>query len=177
MGIGVSLLVTWALAGLFMEGEDELDQTVPLLVVLGGGVAGERDLLACQLFSQGHGRLGVVLTGGNVEGYVPDRAAFLRHCGIPDEFLKQWPATTNTYEEMSAVRQFLAAMPGVHAIVVSDALHMPRLRFLRDKLALNDKVFFRESHMGGRFDPDYLFGVVEFWFREPLAYVYYQLRY
>lgn len=176
-GFVVALLAAWALTGCFMEGEDKLDQTVPWLVVLGGGVAGERDQLACQLFSQGHGRLGVVLTGGNMEGYVQDRAAFLRHCGIPDALLKQWPATANTYEEMSAVRQFLAAMPGVHALVVSDALHMPRLRYLRDKLALDDKVFFRQSRLGGRFDPDYLFGVVEFWFREPLAYVYYQLRY
>ncbi len=47
-----------------MEGEDELDDGVPWLVVLGGGVAEERIDLACQLFSQGHGRQGVVLTGG-----------------------------------------------------------------------------------------------------------------
>lgn len=150
---------------------------MPWLVVLGGGVAGERDELACQLFAQGHGRLGVVLTGGNVEGQVPDRTAFLRRCGIPDVLLKQWPDTANTYEEMSAVRQFLAVMPGAHAIVVSDALHMPRLRYLRDKLALNDKVFFRQSRLGGRFDLGYQFRVIEFWFREPLAYVFYRLKY
>ncbi len=160
-----------------MGGEDELDQTVPYLVVLGGGVAGERDQLACQLFSQGHGRLGVVLTGGNVEASVPDRAAFLKRCGIPGTLLKYWSAPANTYEEMSAVGQFLATMPGKHAIVVSDALHMPRLRYLRNRLELNGQVFFRQSRLGGRFDPDYLFGVVEFWFREPLAYVYYRLRY
>lgn len=160
-----------------MEGEDELGQTVPWLVVLGGGVAGERLNLACQLFSQGHGRLGVVLTGGNVAGFVPDRAAFLRRCGIPDALLKRWPATANSYEEMSAVRQFLASMPGVHAIVVSDALHMPRLRYLRHKLALHGQVFFRQSRLGDRLDTNYLFRVVEFWFREPLAYVFYRVRY
>lgn len=176
-GFVVSLLVAWATAGIFMEGEDVLDQTVPYLVVLGGGAAGERDQLACQLFSQGHGRQGIVLTGGNIEYFVPDRAAFLRHCGIPDLLLKRWPDTADTYQEMSAVRRFLATMPGEHAIVVSDALHMPRLRFLRDKLALNGQVLFRQSRLGGRFDPAYLFGVVVFWFREPLAYVFYRLRY
>lgn len=176
-GFFVSLLVAWAFAGCFMEGEDQLDQAVPWLVVLGGGVAGERLQLACQLFAQGHGRLGVVLTGDNAESFVPDRAVFLRRCGIPDVLLKHWTTTANTYEEMSAVRQFLATMPGVHAIVVSDALHMPRLRFLRDKLALNGQVFFRQSRLGGRFDTDYLFRVAQFWFREPLAYVFYRLRY
>lgn len=177
LGFVVLLLVAWALAGRFMEGEDELDQVVPWLVVLGGGVAGERLQLTCQLFSQGHGGLGVVLTGGNVEGLVSDRAAFLSRCGIPDAILKQWPNTANSYEEMSAVRQFLASMPGAQAIVVSDALHMPRLRYLRDKLALNGKVFFRQSRLGGRLDTNYLFRVVEFWFREPLAYVFYRVRY
>ncbi len=160
-----------------MEGEDELDQTVPWLVVLGAGIAGERDKVACQLFSQGHGRLGVVLTGGNSESFVPDRAAFLSHCGIPNALLKYWSAPANTYEEMSAVGQFLATTPGAHAIVVSDALHMPRLHYLRDKLALNGQVLFRQSRLGGRLDVNYLFRVVEFWFREPLAYVYYRLRY
>lgn len=176
-GFVASLLAAWVLAGCFMDGEDELNQTVPWLVVLGGGVAGERDQLACQLFSQGHGKLGVVLTGGNTERFVPDRAAFLRRCGIPDVILKHWPATANTYEEMAAVRQFLIAMPGVQVIVVSDALHMPRLRYLRDKLALIGQVLFRQSYLGGRLDSSYLIRVIEFWFREPLAYVYYQLKY
>jgi len=176
-GFVVALLLVWALAGCFMDGEDELDQTVPWLVVLGGGMAGERLQLACQLFSQGHGRLGVVLTGGNAESLVPDRAAFLRRCGIPDVLLKQWPATANSYEEMSAVKQFLAAMPDGRAIVVSDALHMPRLRYLRDRLALNGRVFFRQSRLGDRLDMNYLLCVVEFWFREPLAYVFYRVKY
>ena len=160
-----------------MEGEDALDQTVPYLVVLGGGVAGERDQLACQLFAQGQGRLKVLLTGNNVEAFVPDRVAFMRHCGVPDALLKQWPYTANTYDEMLAVRQFLASVPGVHAIVVSDTLHMPRLRYLRDKLGLNDKVLLCQSRLGGRFNAAYLFRVIVFWFREPLAYVYYRLRY
>lgn len=177
MGIGVLLLVAWATAGCFMEGEDELDKTAPYLVVLGGGVAGERDQLACQLFTQGHGKQGVVLTGGNAEGLVPDRAAFLRRCGIPDVLLKQWPDTANTYEEMLAVRIFLGSKAGMHAIVVSDALHMLRLHYLRDKLALNGQVFFRQSHLGNQLGIDYLFRVFEFWFREPLAYVYYRMRY
>lgn len=64
-GFVAALLAKWALAGCLMEGEDELDQTVPWLLVLGGGIAGEPDKAACQLFSQGHGRLGVVLNGGN----------------------------------------------------------------------------------------------------------------
>jgi uncharacterized SAM-binding protein YcdF (DUF218 family) len=176
-GFGVSALVAWALAGCFMNGEDNLGQPAPYLVVLGGGVAGERDLLACQLFSQGNGSLGVLLTGGNSERFVPNRTAFLKRCGIPSALVKHWPDTSNSYEEMSAVKQFLVAMPGVHAIVVSDALHMPRLRYLRDRLALNGRVFFRQSQLGWRLNPHYLFGVVVFWFREPLAYVFYRLRY
>lgn len=175
-GLLASLLVTWALAGCFMDGDDELDQIVPWLVVLGGGVAGERDQLACQLYSQGHGRLGVVLTGGNEESFVPDRAAILRRCGIPDALLKYW-TTANSYEEMLAVRQFLAVMLDARVIVVSDALHMPRLRYLRDRLALNGMVILRQSRLGDRLDMIYLSHVVQFWFREPLAYAYYRVRY
>jgi uncharacterized SAM-binding protein YcdF (DUF218 family) len=176
-GLAISLLVVWALAGCFMNGEDELSQPAPYLVVLGGGVAGERDLLACQLFSQGNGSSGVLLTGGNSERFVPNRTAFLKRCGIPSALVKHWPDTSNSYEEMSAVRQFLAVMPGVHAVVVSDALHMPRLRYLRDQLGLNGRVFFQQSHLAWHFDPHYVFGVVVFWFREPLAYIFYRLRY
>lgn len=176
-GIGVPLLTAWAFAGCFMEGEDNLEDAIPLVVVLGGGVSGERLQLACQLFSQGHGHQGVVLTGGNTESSVPDRAAYLRRCGVPGALLHQWPATASSFEEVSAVAIMLSANPGRQAIVVSDALHMPRLRYLRDTLALNGRVFFRQSRLGGRFDPGYLRGVVVFWFREPLVYVFYRLRY
>jgi hypothetical protein len=78
---------------------------------------------------------------------------------------------------MSAVATMLAANPGTQAIVVSDALHMPRLRYIRDRLALNGRVYLRQSRLGWRSDPDYLLRVVVFWFREPLAYVFYRLRY
>ena len=152
LGLLASLLVAWALAGCLMDGEDEVYQKVPWLVVLGGGLAGERDQLACQLYSHGHGRLGVVLTGANVESFVSDRAVFLSRCGIPDALLTYWPAAANSYEEMLAVRQFLAVKPEVQVIVVSDALHMARLRYLRDRLALEDRVFLQQSHLGGRLD-------------------------
>ncbi len=160
-----------------MDGEDELEHVIPWIVVLGGDVAGERLQLACQLFSQGHGRQGVVLTGGNVERFVPDRVAYLKRCGVPETLLSNWPTTANSFEEVSAVAKTLAAKPGLQAIVVSDALHMPRLRYLRNMLALNGRVFFRQSRRGWRPDPNYLSSIVVFWFREPLAYVFYRLRY
>lgn len=172
----VSILIPWALAGFFMGGEDEFDQTVPWLVVLGGGMAGEREKLACQLYSQGHGALGVVLTGGNVESFVPDRMELLRRCGIPSKLMKNWENPTNTYEEMMAVGRFAEAVPGVSVIVVSDALHMPRLHYLRDKLALTGKVFLRQSRAGWHLQSDYFIRRVIFWFREPLAYVFYRLK-
>ena len=160
-----------------MGGEDRLDQTVPWLFVLGGGVAGERDQLACQLYAQGNGRSGVVLTGGNREAFLSDRAAFLRDCGVPNTILMQWPDNSNTYAEMSAIKRFLLANSTVHALVVSDALHMTRLRYVRSRLALDRRVIFRQSHLGARQDLVYLSHVVEFWFREPLAYIYYRIRY
>jgi uncharacterized SAM-binding protein YcdF (DUF218 family) len=175
--IGVLLLTAWGLGGCFMEGEDELEGVVPWLVVLGGGVAGERLHLACQLFAQGHGHQGVVLTGGNVERFTPDRAALIRGCGIPGALLHRWPTLADSFEELSAVATIVSAEPGARAIVVSDALHMPRLRYLRGRLGLNGRVYLRQSRLGGRLDPDYLFRVVIFWFREPLAYVFYRLRY
>jgi len=175
--VALVLLSVWGLAGCFMEGEDELEQVVPWLVVLGGGVAGERVDLACKLFSHGHGHQGVVLTGGNAARMASDRAAFVSRCGVPSALLQQWPTTANSFEELSAVATMLSASPGTQAIVVSDALHMPRLRFIRDRLALNGRVYFRQSRLGGRTDPGYLLLVVVFWLREPLAYVYYLMRY
>jgi len=160
-----------------MEGEDELEGVVPWLVVLGGGVSGERLDLACRLFSQGHGYQGVVLTGASARRMERDRVAFVRSCGVPTALLHQWLTTANSFEEMSAVATMLAANPGTQAIVVSDALHMPRLRYIRDRLALNGRVYLSQSRLGGRSDPAYLLRVVVFWFREPLAYVFYRLRY
>ena len=173
----VLLFSFWGLAGFFMDGEDTLTGSVPLIVVLGGGVAGERLQLACQLFKQGHGRLGVVLTGGGQETFVQDRLAFVRRCGVPEVLLRQWPSTADSYQEIRAVGDALLADSSLRAIVVSDALHMPRLRFLRDKFALGGRMILQESRLGGRYDPDYCFHVMMFWFREPLAYVYYRLKY
>jgi uncharacterized SAM-binding protein YcdF (DUF218 family) len=176
-GIGVLLLTAWVLAGYFMEGEDELEHVVPWLVVLGGGVAGERLDLACQLFSQGHGHQGVVLTGGNAARIASDRAVLVSRCGVPSALLHDWPNTANSFEEMAAVAVMLRANPGTQAVVVSNSLHMPRLRYLRDRLALNGWVYLRQSRLDGRLDPAYLLKVVFFWFREPMAYVFYRLRY
>ena len=102
-------------------------------------MAGERIDLACQLFSQGHGRQGVVLTGGNSARIASDRAALVSAAVFPDELLHQWPNTANSFEEMSAVASMLSANPGTRAIVVSDSLHMPRLRYIRERLALNGR--------------------------------------
>lgn len=176
-GLLSALLCAWASAGYFMEGEDQLDRPVPYLVVLGGGIAGERDMVACALFRRGHGKSGVVLTGGDAEKFVPDRTSILKACGVPGRLVKHWSATANTYQEMAAVKQFVAAVPGVHVVVVSDALHMPRLRYLRGRFGLEGRVLLRQSRLGGRWDANYLMRVVEFWFREPLAYVYYRVRY
>ena len=118
----------------------------------------------------------MVLTGGNSARVASDRARLVG-CGIPDELLQQWPNTDNSFEEMSAVARMLSANPGTRAIVVSDSLHMPRLRYIRERLALNGSVYFRQSRLGGRSDVPYLLRVVVFWFREPLAYVFYMLRY
>ena len=175
--VASSIIVLWGMAGFFMDGEDEVTETVELIVVLGGGLAGERVQLACKLFEQGHGRKGVVLTGGNVETLVVDRARFVEGCGVPKGVIRQWPEVANSYQEMVAVREALGHGGLNGAIVVSDALHMPRLRYLRDRLSLGDGVVLRHSRLGGRSDIVYLYHVVKFWFREPLAYAYYRLRY
>jgi uncharacterized SAM-binding protein YcdF (DUF218 family) len=175
--VAVLVLASWALAGFFMEGEDELDHPVPWLVVLGGGIAGERIDLACQLFSQGHGQRGVVLTGGGAARNASDRARLVSRCDVPSSLLQQWPRTADTFEELSTVSAMLSANPGSQAIVVSDSLHMPRLRYLRDRMALGGRVYLCQSRLGGRYDPTYLLKVVVFWLREPLAYIFYRLRY
>ena len=99
-----SIIVLWGMAGFFMDGEDEATQTADLIVVLGGGLAGERLQLACKLFAQGHGRKGVVLTGRNVETLVVDRARFIEGCGVPKGVLRHWSEVANSYQEMVAVK-------------------------------------------------------------------------
>ena len=175
--VAVLVLACWALAGFFMEGEDPLDHTIPWLVILGGGVAEERVDLACQLFAQGHGRQGVVLTGGDSRRTASERAALVSRCGVPIALFHRWPTTADSFEELSAVATMLSANRGAQAIVVSDSLHMPRLRYVRDRLKLNGRVYFRQSRLGGKSDPAYLVKVAIFWFREPLAYILYRLRY
>lgn len=170
------LLTAWALAGFFMGGEDKLGPAVPWLIVLGGGVADERLDVACQLFAQGHGRQGVVLTGRDARRMLSDRAIAAR-CGIPGALLKEWSAASDSFEEVSAVANMLSTHPGAQAIVVSDSLHMPRLRYVRQRLALDGKVYLRQSHLRRTLDPAYFAKVAVFWFREPLAYVFYRLRY
>jgi uncharacterized SAM-binding protein YcdF (DUF218 family) len=175
--IAVLLALAWAVAGFFMDGEDPLPNAVPWLVVLGGGVGAERIDVACRLYSEGHGGQGVVLTGRNAARLARDQRYLVGRCGVPDAALHEWPSATDTFEELSAVATMVSNHAGMQAIVVSDALHMPRLRYIRDRLALNGRVYFRQSHLGGTLDPAYLLKVAVFWFREPLAYVYYRLRY
>ena len=134
--IAALLFVPWALAGLFMDGEDPLSNPVPWLVVLGGGIAGERIDVACQLYSEGHGREGVVLSGGRSSRFGHDRAVLEGRCAVPGALLHEWPNSTDSFEEMSAVATLLSDHPGTHAIVVSDSLHMPRLRYIRGRVGL-----------------------------------------
>jgi uncharacterized SAM-binding protein YcdF (DUF218 family) len=171
------VLTTWALAGFFMDGEDELDHVVPWLVILGGSVADERIDLACKLFSQGHGYQGVVLTGPVTGKIMRQRSLLTKRCGVPADLMQQWPAPANSFQELSAVATMLLERAGTQAIVVSDSLHMPRLRYVRERLAINGRVYFRQSRLRESSDPAYLAKIAIFWFREPLAYVYYRLRY
>jgi uncharacterized SAM-binding protein YcdF (DUF218 family) len=171
------LVAIWSLAGFFMGGEDELGPIVPWLVVLGGGAADERLEVACRLFEQGHGRQGVVLTGRDARRMASDRAKLATRCGIPGTLVREWPNTSDSYEEIAAVADLLSREPGARAIVVSDSLHMPRLRYVRQRVGSSGGIYLRESHLGGRYDHDYLARVALFWFREPLAYVFYRLRY
>lgn len=173
----VICLLIWSVAGFFMDGEDEINQPLPWLVVLGGGVAGERLQLACELFAKGHGKLGVIFTGDNVETFVPDRSGLLKRCGIPDSLLISWPHTKNTYQEVAAAHRHISLHSSSQVIIVSDALHMPRLRFLRAKFGLQNKLFFKQSHLLWRYDFNYMLSVVKFWFREPIAYLYYRIKY
>ncbi|HEX4883876.1 MAG TPA: ElyC/SanA/YdcF family protein [Casimicrobiaceae bacterium] len=172
----LALLVAWASAGVLMEGEDDVVAVVPWLVVLGGGVATERAQLACSLYAGGHGRQGVVVTGG-ASRRGGDRVAFLAACGVPRALVLRWSDAANSFEEMNGVAALLADHPGAQAIVVSDALHMPRLRYLRDRLALRDRVFLRQCRIERTTDPQALLAALVFWFREPLAYAWYRLRY
>jgi len=166
-----------------MGGEDELDHVVPWLVVLGGGVGEERLDLACHLFSWGNGNRGVVLTGTNMRRIASDRTRLVRRCGVPNARIHEWSTTADTFEELLAVANMLSADPFTSVIVVSDTLHMPRLRYVRDRLSLNGRVYLRQSRLGrssepdGSVNPPYVWRVFVFWFREPLAYVFYRFRY
>lgn len=175
--VASSIIVLWGMAGFFMDGEDEVTETVELIVVLGGGLAGERLQLACKLFEQGHGHKGVILTGRNRETFVADRVKFIEGCGVPKGVLREWPEVANSFQEMLAVKEALKRDGLNSAIIVSDALHMPRLRYLRDRLSLGDSVVFQRSRLGVRSDIVYRYHVMKFWFREPLAYAWYRLRY
>lgn len=172
-----AVLLAWSCAGFFMGGDDELEGRVPLLVVLGGGFFAEREKLACELYAQGHGRQGVVLTGGNFLTLLGNRNEIVKGCGIPAAVLQEWPDTANTYEEMVVLSTMLQANPGMQAVVVSYSLHISRLRFLRDKLGMNGRIFFRASPLAEYRNYDYLNCVVRFWFREPLAYLVYRFKY
>jgi uncharacterized SAM-binding protein YcdF (DUF218 family) len=169
--------MVWASAGFFMQGQDEVIQPVPLVVVLGGGLAGARLQVACELFLLGNGRDGVVVTGGNHERFVPDKTLFLNNCGIPLASMIHWPDTANSYDEMLRVSAVLLSDGNSKAIVVSDSLHMPRLRYLREIFELQHRVYFRQSILEAKLNADYFFPILVFWFREPLAYMYYRFKY
>lgn len=75
-----------------MGKESELEDHMPLLVVLGDGFWGDEEL-ACKLFAQGQGWQGVVLTGGNFLTFLGNRKAIVQSCGIPASILQEWPDT------------------------------------------------------------------------------------
>jgi hypothetical protein len=136
-GFAVLLLTAWVLAGCFMEGEDELQHVVPWLVVLGGGVAGERLDLACQLYSQGHGYRGVVLTGGSARRIARDWAALVSRCGVPSALLHNWPTAANSFEAVGGGKHAVG-QSGHAAFVVSDSTDFQE--FQRNALAVAGRV-------------------------------------
>lgn len=159
---------------LFDDG-DPIDGFFPYIVVLGGGLSGERTNAACALFKQGHGSKGVILTGGNSETFVADRKALALECGVEESLLIEWLDTKNSQEEVVAIRDFVRVDGDLSVIVVSDFLHFPRLRFLRDRFDLDERVRFAPSVIGDRHDLVYMLRVLFFCFREPVAYFYSRL--
>lgn len=171
-----SAIAGWVLAGSQMSGEDPA-QSGSLLVVLGGGVEGNRERLACDIWAAGLVAGPVILTGGSLVDSIGDRARFLDRCGIPAARIRKWEEPSNTYEEMRSLQAYLST-PGMgKAIVVSDAPHMPRLRFLRKALGLEGRVVFRESRLAVGPNAVSILRAVMFWTREPAAYLYYRLKY
>ena len=172
----LALVASWILVGSYMSGEDP---ALPgdMLVVLGGSADGSRERLACRIWVAGFVSGPVILTGGTRDGSLEDRTLSLERCGIPTRNVSSWDGTGNTYEEMRAIGEFLVAEGVGRAIVVSDAPHMPRLRFLRKVLRLEGRVTFRESQLTLEPDAVSLMRAVVFWAREPAAYFYYRLMY
>lgn len=167
----VSGYLFWAL----LDKGDLVGGSSQYVVVLGGGLSGERTRAACDLFKQGHGFKGVVLTGGNSETFVADRVAFAVECGIDRSLLIEWPETRNSQEEIVAVRDLVRVDREASVVVVSDFLHLPRLRFLHSQLGLGDRVQFAPSVIGGRYGFVTILKFLVFCFREPVAYFYSRL--
>ena len=175
-GLLAAILFAWGWIGSRMSGEDPL-RPAELLVVLGGGLSGERDLLACDLYKKGWVTRQVVLTGPLFERFVPNRINFIKACGIPGEVIVRWNHVKNTYEEMVALKHELATKNIRQAIVVSDEPHMPRIHFLLKKMEISDRVILRQSRIQTKNEPLRIYKKIYFWYREPAAYLYYRITY
>lgn len=146
------------------------------LVVLGGGSFGEREEKGCEIYRAGYVRGTVILTGDNHQKNIPDRQVFIQACGVPGQVIIRWPDVKNTFEEMSRIAYQVRTGQMHRVIVVSDPTHMPRLRYLRKILNLEATVIFNQSRSASS-PPLQLYRLLLFWYREPLAYLYYRMKY
>ncbi|MBI5373874.1 MAG: YdcF family protein [Candidatus Schekmanbacteria bacterium] len=159
-----------------MSGEDPIEKA-DAMVILGGGSGGEREEKACEIYSAGYVKGKVILTGGNREDFISDRQAFMKNCGVPARDISVWQQDKNTYEEMLSVKNFIQSEKIKKVIVVSDAPHMPRLRYLKKVLELEENVILQESTLVYYPTVFRTTVMLSFWYREPLAYLYYRIRY
>ncbi|MBF0275649.1 MAG: YdcF family protein [Nitrospinae bacterium] len=152
---------------LITAGPDQ-QECVPVVVVLGGGGKGEREMKAMEYVDACH-EVKVFLTGGRYlrNGKI-DRLDYFRDIESPVIINE----TTNTLSEIKWIRKNLIREKNKVAIV-SDLLHHRRIRFFLHKEKIGEVTLLLSSNVGFDEVIDRPYEWFVFTVRESLAFWYY----
>lgn len=108
-----------------------------VIIVLGGGNTGERELKASQLFKESYAPYVIISNGGSrsrpTTAYAEREIGWLREYGVPDSAIIPELEAQSTYGNAVFTKQLMEKFNFQSAIVVSSSYHMRRTQYIFNK--------------------------------------------
>jgi len=144
---GIVLLALAAALNTFQKSVGDEPVKADLIVILGGGSYADRTTKGCEVFKAGFAQH-VLLTGTRsvIAENSPDsdrRLQILSDSGVPSKAIWLNGDAATSWQEAVAVRALMLEKTWRRVLIVSDPPHLPRLRWVYDKVFRDVDLSFR----------------------------------